>query len=453
MNTERFADYVNQLEQDHDTDLVALQAIRDWILQSEPIQRQRINPFAISAHTELGMGVIVPQMLRGVQQGLFDLNWDVHCPHCDMVSAQYHDLSEMVGLHYCRMCEREFEGDFSERIEVTFSLNKSIEDLNLPPLCPPPPSVNPRFQMSVPHQQTASAQETLAAGIYKYNCPITLSTGTLVVDGEPTGEVQEFHIEQRGEQEFNHQEIQARPGPIRLKLTNEGYPISGLWLAERDLPVLALDELPIRLSGLDIIHYPEFQRLFGSQTLSNREQIKIASVTTMFTDITCSTYMYEKLGDAAAYNAVRDHFEILFEAIEAEGGIVLKTIGDAVMASFSTNDQALRSLTKAQRDFTIYNRARGILEQIHIKVGLHRGPAILVNLNGRLDYFGSAINRAARLQSLSHSGEVTFSEDVYQDEVFQQALADTNHSIMDAEQVYFKGIEGQQTVYRVMIAE
>ncbi|MEM7344714.1 MAG: adenylate/guanylate cyclase domain-containing protein, partial [Chloroflexota bacterium] len=392
-----------------------------------------------------------PNLLLGIKSGLFDLNWDIHCPHCNMITDQHHNLANASDIYYCKMCEREFESDFSDRVEVTFSLNKQIEDLNMPPICPPPPSVNPRFQMSIPKNQTTTVEETLEPGIYKYNCPVTQSTGTLLVEGEPSDEPQNFHLKQLAGEQFDHTNLRARPGKISLSVTNEGYPISGLWVAERDLPLLSLSDLPVRLSGLDLIHYPEFNEIFGNQVLSERERIKISSVTTIFTDITGSTQMYETLGDTAAYNIVRDHFDILFEAIQHCGGTVLKTIGDAVMASFTSNDRALKSIADALAQFKAYNQGRSCEQQVKIKVGIHRGSAILVNLNGRLDYFGSTINKAARIQHATSSNEIAFSEEVFNDTAFQNVLMEIGPQQVARESINLKGLEGNHVVYKAII--
>jgi class 3 adenylate cyclase len=161
--------------------------------------------------------------------------------------------------------------------------------------------------------------------------------------------------------------------------------------------------------------------------------------------------MYEKLGDARAYNIVRDHFEILFEAIEQQGGTVIKTIGDAVMASFVTNEQAIKAAAEALEGLQKYNIARPEDEQLRVKFGIHRGSAVLVNLNNRLDYFGSIVNKAARIQDASKSYEISFSDEVYNDRDFLAALRTIGVSGIQKHLEDLKGIDGRQTVYTARI--
>ncbi len=348
MNTYLFLQKLEILKKRPSAFIPAVEAIQRWVLEFEKkLPKQRISPVDVAKYANLSVNQVVPEFLYGVLDGLFDLNWEVHCPQCHTITEDYQQLSKASRLSYCEGCKKEFETDFARWIEVTFSLNKEIDDRKFTPLYA------------------------------------------------------------------------------------EGF------------------ASPPLLSGLELIHYPIFRTLFGEQVLSDREQMQIASVTVLFTDITGSTEMYEKLGDVLAYNIVRDHFDILFEQTEKQGGTILKTIGDAVMASFIRNELALRAIIDALEQFRQYNNKHCTDEQVHIKIGIHRGPAILVNLNERLDYFGSTINKAARIQAIAKSGEICFSEQVYQDAVFMQCLKERGLKNLNRHSVNLKGIDGPQTVYKI----
>ena len=352
MNTNLFLQKLETLKQRPESHLPAIEAIQHWILEfADTLPKQRINPVKVATYANLSTVQVIPEFLYGVLNGVFDLNWEVHCPHCFGISDNYQHLSKAVGQSFCKGCEKEFHADFAQRVDVTFSLNKEIDDRQFTPVCTQNVPSTPQY----PH-----------------------------------------------------------------------------------------------LSGLELIHYPVFRTLFGDQVLSKREQMQIASVTTLFTDITGSTAMYEKLGDVRAYNIVRDHFDILFKEIEKQGGTVLKTIGDAVMASFVRNDLALKAILDVLEQFQQYNKARCLDEHVYIKTGIHRGSAILVNLNERLDYFGSTINKAARIQAMASSGEICFSEQVHQDSAFMQTLKKLGIKEITRHSVNLKGIDGAQTVYKIV---
>ncbi|HIK09816.1 MAG TPA: adenylate/guanylate cyclase domain-containing protein [Oscillatoriaceae cyanobacterium M33_DOE_052] len=448
MNYQLLQERIENLKRRPDANQRVIDALYKWLLKSDVGQRERLNPCQVARDCFMDLSQTVTACLQGVKQGIFDLNWDIRCPHCDMVCGENHDLSQAAGVGGCPMCNIEFETDFSQRVEVTFSLSQDIEQSPTNATCAPPAALKPKFQMAVSQGETNYAVDYLNPGKYRYCCAITLAKGIMVVEGAPTDKLQEIKLTQLQSGDFDTKQITCAPGKIKIELTNSSESLSGLYLHEDELPSeLTPEQLPPRVSGLQIIHLPAYQRLFGDQVLSERERIKISSVTVMFTDITGSTSMYEKLGDVKAYNIVRDHFEILFGAIEHHGGTVLKTIGDAVMASFISSEAAIKAAVNALNDFQDYNQNRPEDEQVKVKIGIHRGSTVLVNLNNRLDYFGSTVNKAARIQGVSQSWEISLSEEVYNQEVLVTALKASGKWSVTKHEVDLKGIEGKQAVY------
>ena len=117
------------------------------------------------------------------------------------------------------------------------------------------------------------------------------------------------------------------------------------------------------------------------------QRLKITSLTFLFTDLRGSTELYERVGDLAAFDLVSAHFQILNEIVAAEAGAVVKTSGDAVMATFATPDRAVAAalrMREAMRSLNDSHRDSKLL----LKIGIHEGPCLAVVLNDRQDYFG-----------------------------------------------------------------
>lgn len=87
---------------------------------------------------------------------------------------------------------------------------------------------------------------------------------------------------------------------------------------------------------------PSFWELFSGEPPAADESLSIGRVAILFTDLRDSTAMYQKRGDPRAYRMVRDHFAVLGECIDRNRGSLVKTIGDAVMASFASGADAAR---------------------------------------------------------------------------------------------------------------
>ena len=176
------------------------------------------------------------------------------------------------------------------------------------------------------------------------------------------------------------------------------------------------------LTGERVIAMPAFRRLCPEQLLRPGDDVEIGRVAIMFTDLQGSTKLYDDLGDATAYRLVRDHFAFLSERVQRHNGFVVKTVGDAVMAAFGDPADAVRAVLSIQDEVANFNRGRSDAG-IVLKLGLHQGACIAVTVGGVLDYFGSVVNTAARLEHQCRGGEVIVSQAVIADPEAREVLA------------------------------
>ncbi len=194
--------------------------------------------------------------------------------------------------------------------------------------------------------------------------------------------------------------------------------------AQRDNPAFrqAVAERLGHLPALALVNRPLFRELLGAQTLPPNQSLGVQKLVVFFSDLKGSTALYERLGDARAYQLVRAHFDAIFQAVEAEGGAAVKTIGDGVMGTFFEPEAALRGIAAALRGLEAVNRREALHgeDRLRLKVGVHMGACIVVTLNHRLDYFGTTVNVAARLSDLSAGEEVVLSETVLADPAARQ---------------------------------
>ncbi len=175
------------------------------------------------------------------------------------------------------------------------------------------------------------------------------------------------------------------------------------------------------LTGDRVIAMPVFRRLCPEQLLRPGDDAEIGRITILFTDLVGSTGLYDSLGDATAYNLVRDHFAFLSERVQRHNGFIVKTVGDAVMAAFSHSDDAVRAALAIQDDVAAFNSANRA-GAIALKLGIHSGACIAVTAAGVLDYFGATVNIAARLEHQCAAGEVVVSGVMLDDPATNAAL-------------------------------
>jgi class 3 adenylate cyclase len=200
------------------------------------------------------------------------------------------------------------------------------------------------------------------------------------------------------------------------------------------------------LSGKRLLLTPAFRELYKTELVQEGEGLTVADQTYLFTDLKGSTSLYDAVGDLKAYFMVRQHFEISNKIVSARSGIIVKTIGDAIMAAFDRPQDAVGAGIEMIEELTRFNRT--VSEPLSLKVGIHRGRSIAVALNDRIDYFGQDVNIAARVQGLADSNEVCISQEVMEapgvGDIVKARRVSCDH-------VHVKGVGQKAEINRIVI--
>jgi class 3 adenylate cyclase len=156
---------------------------------------------------------------------------------------------------------------------------------------------------------------------------------------------------------------------------------------------------------------------FTSQDLSSIEQYRLRRQTSvlviLFTDIKGFTELTERRGERYALDLLKHHDEILVGTIEEGGaGLVIKHIGDSVMAVFSEPSTAVERALSIQEKIAAFNGAHPELEDIRVRIGLHMGQVAVENQT-QLDLFGRHVNRASRVEGLADEGQIFLTYPVF----------------------------------------
>jgi len=144
---------------------------------------------------------------------------------------------------------------------------------------------------------------------------------------------------------------------------------------------------------------------------------------------------------------VRAHFHALLEIISSEKGAVVKTIGDAVMATFVRPEHAIVAGLRMRSAMDELNKRRGT-DDLIVKIGIHEGPCLAVMLNERQDYFGQTVNIAARVQSLSTAQEIHITGPVLDAPAVAEVLKQREIRPIQ-KQAALRGIADKMVVYEI----
>ena len=200
------------------------------------------------------------------------------------------------------------------------------------------------------------------------------------------------------------------------------------------------------LSGKQLLTTQTFRDLFRSEVIRGHEGLGVKDIALLFTDLKGSTALYDRIGDLNAFALVQQHFDRLQDVTVRHNGAIIKTIGDAVMAAFlepGRRGAGARSTCAARSPPSTQRQPD---KALILKIGVHKGAAIAVTLNDRLDYFGQTVNIAARVQNLADADEIFVSQDVYDATGVRDELAAFP---VEPQTAQLRGVQQELPVFRV----
>ncbi len=447
-------------------------AIARLIAQGEDHELNRINVLDFSARTGLDEERVISGFLHASRLGLFDLNWNVLCPGCGGVLDAHSTLKSLRHDDYhCGLCACGYEASVDEQVEVAFTVSPRVRriaahDPNSLPIWEYFKQVFWSSGVDFNKESFATLSEEVVLDALELPAhekailslqlpqqfiivfePVTHAAQFIDVQGEPTKERQHLSL--------IYNRVQAptgtmtlRPGPLRLSLDNqtEVRLLPSVFVAADALHHLIGKRKPF-LTAKRMLTNQTFRDVYKADNLTIDQRLKITSLTFLFTDLKGSTALYERVGDLAAFDLVRAHFHALLEIISSEKGAVVKTIGDAVMATFVRPEHALAAGLRMRAAMEALNVERGTKDLV-VKIGIHEGPCLAVMLNERQDYFGQTVNIAARVQGLSDSQAIHITGPVL-DAPAVTAILDKQAITPFQKQAALRGIADKIVVYEI----
>lgn len=371
------------------SDVVRL--LGDFVRTAQDDELVRINPVRFAIERELPTAAVVELFLHARKLGLLTMEWQYVCPGCGEVVERLTSLTSGSAHYYCQVCSADRDVDLSDFIEVTFNVSSDVRRsrfLDPSSLTPEEFFLLYRFSQSAVIEDGTPLRDHLrrTALAYAYIDPgateifsVTADPGylwltngpALIVGPNRTQEIRSFAFEYTGVRSKGFR-AEVDSGPVEITFTNatsERYALMLTMLPDHYDVIMA----PF-LSGAELLSNQAFLDLFASETIVAGEGMAVRRLALLFTDLQGSTALYERIGDMKAFDLVRQHFGYLRESITSNSGALVKTISDAVMASFIDPLDALRAALEMRTRIAEFNRAAGG-DLIALKIGMHAGAS------------------------------------------------------------------------------
>jgi serine/threonine protein kinase/class 3 adenylate cyclase len=368
-------------------------------LEKAPVQDvARIRPLVLARRLGLDPDATVAACLHGARVGLFVLLWDILCPICRLPSSVEETLRALADHGHCTACNLDFELDFTRAVELIFRAHPQVRDAEPRTWC-----VGGPF-----HWPHVAAQVRARPG-ERVELSLSLPEGTYRLGGPQLPHGYDFRVETTAfltRWDFGLRPAAAPAEPPCLRAGGQVLSVTNDYDQELLVRVERTAGAADALTAARAASLALFRELFPSEVLSPGQLVSVASVTLLVTDLGPGEAgtLYEALGDARAFGVIHGHYRRVEECVRREGGAVVKTAGEGVVAVFSEPAAAVR----AGLDLLGPDSPRP-------RVGVHSGPAMAATLNGYLDYFGASVALASQLPRTVAAGEMVLTEAVAAD--------------------------------------
>ena len=453
-----------------------LSELSDFIANAPDEALFRANPYRYASHMGLADRRALDLFLYATHVGIFDINFGVLCPGCGAFITSPGGLRTLTAHSFCHLCRTDVNVSVDDGVEVAFTIAPAVRRIRFHShdtlelerdwqtllftknRIPAPEFLDNVDLLNIRLGQlrdgeTVNMDLTLEAGGYLISIPRHHTSTHFEISGDSAESLLTFDV---FDGRIVPENPTAAPGNVHITIRNRtGHDIlyGVLRDPKRIFPMLPDGDmsgmahyfqwLPY-VTGKQVAMSQVFRELFRSESIPSDLGLEFKSVTFLFSDLKGSTALYDRIGDLQAYQLVREHFRLLRDIIAELGGAVVKTMGDAVMATFPHPLPALEAAILMNREIGKLGAEEGLI----LKIGLHSGPCIAVESNERLDYFGQSVNIAARVGSVAGPGEIVITNSVYECPGASEALRSAA-LVAAQERTTLRGVGQETTFYRL----
>lgn len=472
------SDLTSRLDVIRATDRFDAQTINnfaDFIASAPDEELFRMSPLRYAERAKLSKETAIDLFLYATHAGILNFNWGVICPSCGAFITAPSGLRWLNAEKRCTLCQLDTTPSLEERTEVAFTVAPSARAIrfhNLDeieferdgfftffstsvafhPRVHAVISASLRTSYRIPAESVQDLHINLEADHYMLMVPATHAVTHIPVNASGTTHEADFELLFDG-QLIPETKVLA-PGDCVLRIHNRSRQsiLLGFLCESRMKPytpeerakAASIYSLTPYLTGKELMTSQTFRDFFHMESIPPANGLELKNLTLLFTDLKGSTAMYERIGDFNAYALVREHFARLREIIASKHGAVVKTMGDAIMASFNDPASALEAAALMRNQILKADSDDGLM----LKIGIHTGPCIAVETNEQLDYFGQTVNIAARVQAVAEAGEIVCTEAVYQAVNVAGVLGKSQLEVVQ-DQALLKGLGSPVTFYRL----
>ncbi len=364
------------------------------LLRIDDLDVDCLRPKSLTETLGQPEATVLRLLLIAAANGLLQFSFDVLCPSCRNPAAQHDHLEDLSDEAFCTLCELRVPVEFAANVEVTFRPKASLRKVPRPLYS----SVNPATAQHVITQMVLPGTTKLTLTVPNEPGEFRLwarggATGKLTVStlGPQQASVAvndsivpaQIEVAMGGTLEIDHQTNQARHFKLERPEWNQQ-----------------------RLHAHQLTLHPLFRRLFPSELPKPSVQLAVPTVAVWVSCFASLGELCAALGDSGAFRQLQDCLDAMLKVVEEAGGAVLHCDGDGLTVAFEDTGNALRAAIAAKRAVRGLRADNPFAHLLLQKIALYFGPATVVSIDKRLDYFGQTMAVCDRMLSEAHPGDL-----------------------------------------------
>ncbi|MDA1014681.1 MAG: protein kinase [Planctomycetota bacterium] len=394
----------------------AIERLQQFLVEAPDLEVDRIRPIALAKRLGLEANELIDACLVCAKHGVLRMLWDVVCPVCRVASEVRNTLKVIEAHAHCEACNLDFDSDFSEAVELIFSVHPEIRSVTTGTYCVGGPGLFPHVvaQSRIRSQERIHWALTLKAGAYRVRSPQLPYVLNLQVD--PGGETRQWDCTLGTERPRESPPL--RSGRQSISFNND----SPHELQIRIERTVARDDA---LTAARAASLARFREMFPGEVLTLGQLANVARVTFLAVELGAVDELYASRGDGETFAVIHDCLRLIDDRVREAGGAVVKIVGNGVLASFNDPADALALSLSLPDVFRKSKSTAGLPPRIAI----HCGDAMLTTMNDRLDYFGQSVNTVFRALERAGDWELLLTQSVADDPVVADRLESDPHPL------------------------
>lgn len=417
LNDETFKNYYKQ--------------IWEYLLKQNNDFLYRIRIKKIARDLNINFYKLLEFFLKSTQKGFFVLTYDIVCPHCKGVRKELKNLGEIPESDSCDVCQIDFDSTSFNNIEITFKIHPSILKVEKQFYCAAEPAKKPHIliQKIIPPHSSLDIELHFPYEIYRLRW---LGEKKYIM----------IQIKKDGNQELVINEFFDDNNLYKELSSNALIKVMNNSNLEKEIILEHYKDDELILRPYELFNFQDYRDLFSENVLNTKIKLDIGIQYLMFIDMSSSTKIYLEKGDNFAFSLVKKFFEINYGFIKKNYGAVVKTMGDAIFASFPSEDLLLQCAIEIWYYFNSY-------KDIKIKIVLNKGKVLAVNLNTGIDYFGTPVNILAKMEKYLKEQEIAIPDIIYQKIKDKASHHLKNIQFLRTELLSFDNIKDQSFIFHI----